>query len=147
MLSALVCLKEGFFKWTQNSCLIVFIFNTLKMLLHCLLACTVWGKKSPVILPLNKMWLFFLWLLLRFVLHSWFSAIWLWWALVWFLTLFILLVVHWTFWICVFIVSTRFRIFLVIISSNIFLLPHHHLFLWDFNYMYVYTTWYCSRVY
>lgn len=41
---------------------------------------------------------------------------------------FILLVIHWTFWLCGFIVSTILGPFLVIISSDKFMLPHPHLF-------------------
>lgn len=47
---------------------------------------------------------------------------------------FILLVIHWTFWLCGFIVSTILGPFLVIISSDKLMLPHPHLFFWNFNY-------------
>lgn len=47
---------------------------------------------------------------------------------------FILLVIHWTFWICGFIVSTILGTFLVIVSPDKLMLPCSHLFSWNFNY-------------
>lgn len=97
----------------------VFPFGPLKMSLHCLLGCTGSNEKSAVVI-FSSVVSFFLWLPSIFSLHPQFSAVWIWYAYMFFCHLFfriILPCVLWASWIFSLVSIISFGKFLAIISS------------------------------
>lgn len=92
------------------------------MFLHCLLICTIWGQELSLLLSCFSEKCDFFFPLATFKICSAFlvfsNLIMMSLGVV--STVFILPVVHWTSWICGFRVSTKFGIYSVIISLDIF---------------------------